>query len=73
MLAEIERREREAQRDAVARELPEPGEGSLLRLASGEVLVYDEDPAKRRHVNLRAAIMPDGDVLEFETERFSRN
>lgn len=69
---EFDRRERYAQRDAVERVLPEPGEGSLLRSASGEVLVYDEFHNRLDPVNLRAVVMPDGTTLEFETGRFRR-
>ena len=68
----FERRAREAQRDAVARALPDSGEGSLLRTASGEVLVYAEQDEKRRPVELTAVVLPDGDVLEIETNRFGR-
>jgi hypothetical protein len=70
---ESERRERIAQRKAVERVLPEPGEGALLRSAGGEVLVYDEPGDKLRPVNLRAVVMPDGSTREFETGRFRRD
>ncbi len=65
-----ERRQRDAQRDAVADVLPEAG--SVLRMADGQILVYDEAPEKRRPASLRAVVMPDGQRLEFETDRFSR-
>jgi hypothetical protein len=68
-----DRRERTAQREAVERVLPEPGEGSVLRSAGGEVLVYDEPGDKLRPVYLRAVVMPDGSTREFETGRFRRN
>jgi hypothetical protein len=67
-----DRRARDAQRDAVERLLPDPGEGSVLRIASGEILIYDEYDEKRRPVNLRAVVMPDGTTREFETGRFRR-
>lgn len=68
----FDRREREAQRHAIEQVLPEGDEWSLLRTASGEVLVYDELDEKRRPVSLRAVVLPDGDVLEVETDRFTR-
>ena len=67
-----ERREREAQRDAVDRLLPDPDRGSLMRTVDGDVLVYDELHDKRNPVNLRAVVMPDGTTREFETGRFRR-
>ena len=70
--SELDRRERSAQRDAVDRILPEPGEGSLLRAAIGEVLVYDEPSAKLNPIDLRAVVMPDGTTIEFQTARFFR-
>lgn len=69
---DTDRRERTDQRDAVERVLPDPGEGSLLRAASGEVLVYDERSQKLDPVNLRAVVMPDGTTVEFQTDRFHR-
>ena len=69
---DLDRRERHKQRDAVERVLPEPGEGSLLRTASGEVLVYDEPRERFNPVDLRAVIMPDGTTVEFQTGRFRR-
>jgi hypothetical protein len=69
---DYERRERFAQREAVERVLPDPGEGALLRSAGGEVLVYDEPGGKLRPVYLRAVVMPDGSTREFETGRFGR-
>jgi hypothetical protein len=71
-LSQSERRNRDAQREAVERVLPEPDEGSLLRAASGEILVYDEVGAKFNPINLRAVVMPDGTTVEFETARFRR-
>jgi hypothetical protein len=71
-LTDYERREREAQRDAVARVLPDPSAGSVLRTSSGEVIVYEEQDEKRRPVNPRAVVMPDGETLFFETDRFGR-
>jgi hypothetical protein len=71
-MREVERRERVAQRDAVAQVLPEPGEGSVLRTTSGEVLVFDEGLDKRNPVNLRAIVLPDGETVEVETNRFRR-
>jgi hypothetical protein len=65
-----ERRERYAQREAVERVLPDPGEGALLRSAGGDVLVYDERHQKLDPINLRAVVMPDGTTVEFQTERF---
>jgi hypothetical protein len=65
-----ERRERDVQRDAVEEVLPD--EGSILRMADGQVLVYEEGPEKRRPAELRAVVMPDGERLEFETSRFRR-
>jgi pyocin large subunit-like protein len=67
-----ERRERDAQRDAVERLLPDPDKGALLRTAAGDILVYDEMDLKRKPVNLRAVVMPDGTTREFETGRFRR-
>ena len=52
--------------------MPDTGEGSMLRLASGEVLVYEDGDSLRRPLTLRAAVMPDGELLEFETDRFER-
>jgi hypothetical protein len=52
--------------------MPDPGEGSVLRIASGEILIYDEHDEKRRPANLRAVVMPDGSTREFETGRFRR-
>jgi hypothetical protein len=66
-----ERRAREAQRQTVERVLPD--EGSVLRAASGEVLVYEEQDEKRRPVELRAVVMPDGELHELETGRFKRD
>jgi hypothetical protein len=65
-----ERREREQQRAAVSEVLPE--EGWLLRMASGEVLVYGQGLDKRRPVALRAVVMPDGKTEVFPTDRFNR-
>jgi hypothetical protein len=67
-----DRRIHDAQRDAVERLLPAPGEGSVLRISTGEILIYDEYDDKRRPVNLRAVVMPDGSTREFETGRFQR-
>ena len=67
-----ERRERIEQRAAVAEVLPEPGDGWLLRMASGEVLVYSEALDKRRPVALRAVVMPDGQTEVFPAERSKR-
>jgi hypothetical protein len=53
--------------------LPEPGEGSVLRAASGDVLVYEEPGDKFNPVDLRAVVMPDGTTMEFETGRFRRS
>ena len=68
----FERRERDAQRESVERLLPDPGEGSVLRSASGEVLVYDEPHDKFNPLDLRAVVMPDGTSVEFQTHRFHR-
>jgi hypothetical protein len=68
----FERRERDAQREAVERVLPDPGEGSVLRAASGEILVYDEPRNQFNTVDLRAVVMPDGTTVEFQTHRFRR-
>ena len=67
-----ERRRHDAQREAVERLLPDPGAGSVLRIASGEILIYDEHDDMRRPVNLRAVVLPDGSTREFETGRFRR-
>lgn len=67
-----DRRSHDAQREAVERLLPSPGDGSVLRISSGEILIYDEHDEKRRPVNLRAVVMPDGSTREFETGRFRR-
>ncbi|HEX6714040.1 MAG TPA: hypothetical protein VF066_11660 [Thermoleophilaceae bacterium] len=71
-LSQSDRRSRDAQREAVERVLPDPDEGSVLRAASGEILVYDELGAKFNPINLRAVIMPDGTTVEFQTARFHR-
>ena len=68
----VERRERQAQRAAVGEVLPEAGAGSVLRMASGQVLVYGDSHDKRRPVALRAVVMPDGETQVFPTERFRR-
>lgn len=62
-----ERRDLHAQREAVARVLP--AAGSILRAASGEVLIYDEAPAKRHPAWLRAVVLPSGHVREFRGAR----
>jgi len=67
---DFERRARDAQRHAVARELPEENDGSILRMADGQVLLYDEQDEKRRPVTLRAIVFPDGETVEVETDRF---
>jgi hypothetical protein len=67
-----ERRERDAQREAVERVLPDPGRGSLLRAAGGDILIYDEPGDKYNPVDLRAVILPDGTTIEFQTRRFRR-
>jgi hypothetical protein len=67
-----ERRERIEQRAAVSEVLPEPDDGWLLRMASGEVLIYGQALDKRRPVALRAVVMPDGETQVFPTERFTR-
>ena len=66
----VDRREREAQRAAVERVLP--GEGSLLRMVSGEVLIYANALDKRRPVELRAVVMPDGHTQDLPSRRFKR-
>src|SRR4051794_37162724 len=66
------RRHRRSQRSAAERVLPEPCEGSVLRLAEGPVLVFDELDYKREPVALRAVVLPDGETLEFEHRRFDR-
>ena len=45
--------------------------GVILRLDSGEVLVYDERPGKHP-VSLRAVVMPDGNTQVFPGRRFFR-
>lgn len=65
------RRARVAQRRAVDSALPDDW-GSVLRLANGQVLVYDEQPFKREPVSLRAVIMPEGDVVDLRRRRFRR-
>jgi hypothetical protein len=70
---QYERRERDSQREAVERILPDAGEGSVLRSVSGEVLVYDEPHDKFNPLDLRAVVMPDGTTVEFETARFRRD
>jgi hypothetical protein len=66
------RRERDAQREAVERLLPDPDRGSVLRSAGGDVLIYDEPGDKLNPINLRAVVMPDGTTVEFQTARFFR-
>jgi hypothetical protein len=68
-----ERRVRADQREAVERVLPPPGAGAVLRTADGQVLVYEEGLEKRRRVELRAVVMPDGSTQQFETGRFRRD
>ena len=68
-----ERRERDAQRDAVAHAIPDEGDVSILRAATGEVIVYEDLGAKRRPTTPRAVVMPDGETLEFEQDRFKRS
>lgn len=68
-----DRRMRDEQREAVERILPDPGKGSVLRAAGGEILVYDEPSNRFNPVDLRAVVMPDGTTLEFETGRFRRD
>lgn len=68
-----ERRQREAQRAAVGEVLPDAGQGSVLRMANGEVLIYDEGLDKRRPIRLRAVVMPDGRTQVFPTNRFRRS
>jgi hypothetical protein len=65
-----ERRARGAQREAVDSVLPD--DGSVLRTASGEVVVYAEQDEKRRPVELRAVVMPDGELQELASGRFKR-
>ena len=72
MQGDFERRERLAQRAAVSEVLPGDEEGVVLRLVSGEVLVYDETPVKAEPVTLRAVVMPDGKTEFFPTNRFRR-
>lgn len=72
VMDQSDRRERDAQREAVEEVLPPPGEGSIFRTATGEVLVYDEQDEKRRPLELRAVVMPDGETQEFEHRRFTR-
>ena len=66
------RRERDAQREAVERLLPDRDRGSVLRSAGGDVLIYDEPGDKLNPINLRAVVMPDGTTVEFQTARFFR-
>jgi hypothetical protein len=68
----MERRERFAQRESVARVLEDRDTGAVLRRADGEVIVFDELDAKRRSGDVRAIVMPDGETQEFETARFRR-
>jgi hypothetical protein len=42
-------------------------------MVNGEVLVYEEDGAKRHPVSLRAVVLPDGETLEVEHRRFQRD
>jgi hypothetical protein len=65
-----ERRNRIQQRAAVEEVLPD--DGWVLRMASGEVLVYGEGLDKRRPISLRAVVMPDGRTEVFPTDRFRR-
>jgi hypothetical protein len=67
-----DRRERDAQREAVDRALPDADQGALLRSAGGDVLIYDDPGDKLNPVDLRAVVMPDGTTVEFETHRFRR-
>ena len=67
---DFDRRERSAQRAAVSEVLED--DGVVLRMASGEVLVYDETPVKAEPVTLRAVVMPDGKTEVFPTNRFRR-
>lgn len=65
-----ERRERDAQREAVAELMPE--RGSILRTADGDVLVFEDQNEKLQPLNLRAVVMPDGEVRTFPSQRFRR-
>jgi hypothetical protein len=69
---DYDRRERETQREAVERLLPNRDRGAVLRAAGGEILIYDDSAEKLHPVNLRAVVMPDGTTREFETGRFRR-
>jgi hypothetical protein len=71
-MTESERRERDAQRDAVAHAIPDAGDISVLRAATGEVIVYEDLGAKRQPTTPRAIVLPDGETLEFEQDRFKR-
>ena len=69
---DLERRERYAQRESVARVLDDRDTGAVLRSAAGDVIVFDELDPKRRSAEVRAIVMPDGETQEFETARFRR-
>lgn len=66
-----ERRERDAQRQAVAELMPNAD--AILRTADGDVLVFEDQYEKRRPLNLRAVVMPDGAIRQFPSQRFRRN
>jgi hypothetical protein len=68
----IERRGRDAQRAAVAELLPESGSAWVLRMTSGDVLVYDAGNDARRPVALRAIVKPSGQTELFAAKRFKR-
>jgi hypothetical protein len=52
--------------------LPERGDGWLLRMTSGEVLIYDAGNDARRPVALRAIVKPSGQTELFAAKRFKR-
>jgi hypothetical protein len=56
----------------VAHAIPDAGDVSILRTASGEVIVYEDLGAKRRPSTPRAVVMPDGETVAFEKDRFKR-
>ena len=66
-----DRRTRNAQRDVVEDVLPD--DGIVLRTVEGEVVVYEALPVGNKlATDVRARVLPDGDLLVPERRRFRR-
>lgn len=57
-----DRRQRHAQREAVEIALPDDENAALLRMRNGRVLVFTEREDWWRPVDLRAVVLPDGQI-----------